>query len=154
MKTASKFSSVIVACAALAMASISAGCGAPETASQDDSTASEAHALFGPETYGGWLSPGDHIDIPFWSGRSGNHAVRLYTKDNSYCTLQIQIAYKHLADSGYSAPFVDQTLCAYVTSPFQRDLWSGTPDVGYQITVTNRAAAATAVFYQLNSPLW
>jgi hypothetical protein len=140
---------------ATALGSLITGCGAPENTENED-VASQTQALWGGESSLGWLAPGSTVAFHIADGRSGVHGVKVYTKDASYCTLQIQVAWKYARDPSYGMPYINQTLCSYDGgSPFTSyDLKSGTPDVEYQVTVTNKAAAGTTVYYKANLPWW
>lgn len=128
------------------------GCGSANP-TEEEALASQPQALWGGEVSTGSLSSDSAFQIPFWSGKDGTHKVRVYTKDKSYCKLEIALAWKRAADPSYNE-FRRQTTCAYVDSPFETDLYSGSSDIGYQITVINRTGVTTTAYYKLNAPIF
>lgn len=140
-------------CLALTAAVLGAGCGAPDVEALDAPVESQRQALWGGEISTGSLSTDRQFQIPFWSGKDGTHKVRVYTKDKTYCTLEIALAWKRAADTSYNE-FDRRTVCSYVDSPYEAELKSGSADIGYQITVINRSGATTTAYYQLNTPWW
>lgn len=135
---------------ATALGSLITGCGAPESTENED-VASQTQALWGGEVSMGSLSVGSSVKIPCWSGKLGTHYVRIYTKDKTYSRLEVGLAYKHATDANYTE-FSHLTVNSYVDSPYVAKHDSGTPDVGYEITVTNRSGATTTPYYNINTP--
>lgn len=126
------------------------GCGSA-TPAEEEVLTSQAQALWGGEASSGALSSDSAFQIPLWSGKDGTHKVRVYTKDKSYCKLEIALAWKRATDPSFHE-FNRQTVWSYVDSPYEAELRSGSSDIGYQITVINRSGVATTAYYKLNTP--
>lgn len=153
MKTAMNFLSKTSLCATLSMMLLGSGCGSPEADVVNEPIDSQAQALWGGEVSTGSLTANSSFEIPFWSGKDGTHKVRVYTKDKTYCKLEIALAWKRVTDASYRE-FDRRTVSAYVDSPYEYELESGSSDIGYRITVINRSGVTTTAYYKLNTPWW
>lgn len=150
MHTSNSIFSNLRSYAAAGVVLLGLGCGSAPPA-DEEALVSQPQALWGGEVSTGSLSSDSAFQIPLWSGKDGTHKVRVYTKDKSYCKLEIALAWKRATDPSFHE-FNRQTVWSYVDSPYEAELKSGSSDIGYQITVINRSGVTTTSYYKLNTP--